>query len=213
MSAERSSIAALFGSQRVVPVIEVHDVAATIHAVQALVDGGLAIVEIVMRTPVALDAIEAVRREVPAAVVGAGTVRTAAHWHAAVDAGAQFIVSPGTTTDLYRTAARSPIPFLPGIATVSEALEALRRGHSTVKLYPAALLGGIAMIDAMASVMGGAVSFVPTGGLAADDVGRYLALAAVLAVGGSFACPAKLVETQDWAAISARARQFARWSL
>ena len=207
----RPTIGALLGAQRLIPVLEAPDIEAAIGAVRALVRGGLPVVEIVLRTGAALEAVRAVRRAVPDAVVGVGTVRTAHELRTAIEVGARFVVSPGTTTALYRAADELAVPFLPGAATPTEVLEAAARGFETVKIFPAAQLGGPSYIAALSAVTK-PTRFVPTGGISAVDAVDYLACASVLAVGGSFVCPPALVAARDWPAISARAAEAMQWS-
>lgn len=211
MSDARPSIAELLEGQRVIPVVEVVDVPSAVGAATALVSGGLRVIEIVMRTPAALDAISAIRESVGGVTVGAGTVRSAADLRAASAVGAEFLVSPGSTDELLDAADGTTVPFLPGVATPTEVLRALARGYRVQKLYPAALLGGVAMIAALATIAP-EVSFIPTGGIRADDVDGYLATGGVLAVGASFVCSPALIARRAWDEITAGASTIAQHS-
>ena len=211
MTGHQPTIAEVFSGQRLIPVLHAPDVDRAIGAVQALVDGGLAVIEIVLRTDAALQAVRAVSTAVPEAVIGVGTVRTPAELRAAVEAGAQFVVSPGTSARLYDAAAALAVAFLPGASTVTEVLDALDCGFETVKIFPAAQLGGPSYLDALSAVTQPA-RFVPTGGIGALDAAGYLSRASVVAVGGSFVCPSSLVAAHDWPAITVLAAAAARHS-
>lgn len=194
---------------RVVPVLTVDEPGDAVRLVQALVDGGLPVVEITLRTPTGLEAIRRASVEVPAAVVGAGSVTSATLATEAIDAGARFVVSPGLDDGVIATARTASILVLPGIATATELLRAANAGLRAVKLFPAAQLGGPALIRAFAAVWPD-VRFMPTGGITADSAPAYLALPEVLAVGGSWMVNAAAVDTHDWASVSNDASAAAR---
>jgi 2-dehydro-3-deoxyphosphogluconate aldolase/(4S)-4-hydroxy-2-oxoglutarate aldolase len=185
----------------VVPVVVLDDVAHAVPVAQALVAGGLPVIELTLRTPVALDAIAAIAAEVPEITVGAGTVLTPRHAEQAVAAGAQFLVSPGATPDLLRGLVASGVPFLPGTATVSEVMAVLEAGVTEMKFFPAEASGGAAFLKSIASPVP-AARFCPTGGITAATAASYLALPNVGCVGGSWLTPADAVADRDWARIT-----------
>ncbi|CAB4686820.1 MAG: bifunctional 4-hydroxy-2-oxoglutarate aldolase/2-dehydro-3-deoxy-phosphogluconate aldolase [Actinobacteria bacterium] len=189
----------------VIPVVVVDDLAAAVPIARALVAGGVPVIELTLRTPVALDAIRAIAAEVPEILVGAGTVLTPAHAAAAARAGAQFLVSPGATPDLYAALRDSGLPSLPGTATVSEVLGALEAGFSELKFFPAEASGGTAYLSSLTTVVPGA-RFCPTGGITAGSAAAYLALPNVACVGGSWLTPKDAVARGAWHEIEAAAR-------
>ncbi|MDF0605148.1 bifunctional 4-hydroxy-2-oxoglutarate aldolase/2-dehydro-3-deoxy-phosphogluconate aldolase [Neisseriaceae bacterium TC5R-5] len=189
----------------VVPVIIVNDAAIAVELAQALVSGGVRVLEVTLRTKAALAAIRRIRDEVPQAIVGAGTLRTRAQMEAAIDAGAQFGVSPGCTPELAAAARHSQLTFLPGVATVSEAMRAYDEGFAIQKLFPAEAIGGIALLKSLASPLAD-LRFCPTGGIDLQKAPHYLALPNVLAVGGSWLTPEQAIIERDWARISALAQ-------
>ena len=188
----------------VVPVLTIASAEAGVALVRALVNGGLGVVEITLRTPAALAAIRRIRDELPDVLVGAGTVLTPELGQQAIAAGARFIVAPGMTPRLIEAAERWPVPFLPGAATASEAMSLADMGYGLLKFFPAEPIGGAAALKALAAPLPG-IAFCPTGGIDASNAASYLALPNVAAVGGSWVAPAKLVEKADWDAITALA--------
>ncbi|MFC3532723.1 bifunctional 4-hydroxy-2-oxoglutarate aldolase/2-dehydro-3-deoxy-phosphogluconate aldolase [Vogesella facilis] len=188
----------------VMPVIVVNDAAVAVDLARALVAGGIRTLEITLRTKAALAAMRRIRDEVPDALVGAGTVRTRAHLEAALDAGAQFGLSPGLTPELAAAARASGVPFIPGVATASEAMRAQDEGFDILKLFPAEAVGGIKLLKALAGPLP-ELRFCPTGGIDASNAGNYLALPNVLAVGGSWLTPEAALAAQDWDKITALA--------
>ncbi|RXZ44404.1 bifunctional 4-hydroxy-2-oxoglutarate aldolase/2-dehydro-3-deoxy-phosphogluconate aldolase [Crenobacter cavernae] len=192
----------------VVPVIVLTDAGVAPELGAALVAGGIKVLEVTLRTKAALAAIRRLREEVPDAIVGAGTVRNRAHLEAALEAGAQFAVSPGLTPELAAAARGTRVPFIPGVATPSEAMRAEDEGFSVQKLFPAESVGGIKLLQAMASPLP-ELRFCPTGGIHAGNAGAYLALPNVLAVGGSWLTPEPLIAARDWAAITRLAAEAA----
>ena len=193
----------------VIPVIVVHELAHAVPLAEALVEGGLPVLEVTLRTPAGLAAIEAMRRAVPGAIVGVGTLTRPEQFVAARNAGAQFGVSPGLTDELAAAAqAQAGWPFLPGIMTPSELLRARAQGFGCCKLFPAQQAGGVEMLKAMQAVFPEA-RFCPTGGITADNAARFLALPNVLCVGGSWVAPAGHLRAGDWAGIRALARDAA----
>ena len=191
----------IMGLAPVIPVLVVDDVAHAVPLAQALVAGGLPVLEVTLRTAAALDVIRAMA-SVPGAVVGAGTVLSPQDLALAADAGARFIVSPGLSEPLGAAARASGLPFLPGVATASDIIRALDQGFNRLKFFPATANGGLPALKAMASVFG-QVRFCPTGGITEASAPDWLAEPAVACVGGSWI--AKRGE-MDWATITARAR-------
>lgn len=184
----------------VVPVLPVVVLESLDHAVpvaRALVAGGLPAIELTLRTPVALDAIEAIATEVPEILVGAGTIVSPAQAQQAADAGASFLVSPGATPTLLAAMRDTGLPFLPGTATVSEVLAALEAGCTELKFFPAEASGGAAFLQSVASPVP-AARFCPTGGITASSAPTYLALKNVGCVGGSWITPADALAAGDW---------------
>ena len=166
---------------------------------EALVRGGLPVLEVTLRTPVALDAIRAMR-EVEGSVVGAGTVLTEQDVRAVKAAGADFIVSPGATERLLKAAQDAGLPLLPGAATGSEVMYLLEQGLDVLKLFPAEAVGGMALLRSLHGPLP-QVSFCPTGGIGAGNAAAYLALPNVVCVGGSWVAPRAMLEAGDWAGI------------
>ncbi len=171
----------------VIPVIVVDDIAHAVPLAEALVAGGLPVLEVTLRTPAALAAIRAMR-EVPGAIVGAGTVTGPRELDAALEAGSAFVVSPGLTESLGRAAIASGIPFLPGIATAGDIMRGLDLGLTHFKFFPAVAAGGLPALKALAAPFG-QCRFCPTGGIGAEDAAEWLAFAPVLCVGGSWVAP------------------------
>lgn len=193
----------------VMPVIVLSDIRHAVPLAQALVDGGIRVLEVTMRTPIALDCVRAIRNAVPDAIVGVGTVTSPDDVLAAITAGAQFGVSPGATPALLDAISKSGLPFLPGTMTPSEVLAARDAGFRALKLFPAAPAGGIPLLKALASVFSD-VLFCPTGGIDAASAHGYLALPNVACVGGSWLAPQAMVAAGDWAGITELARAAGR---
>lgn len=194
--------------QPVVPVLIVEDAKTAVPLARALVAGGLKAIEITLRTDAALEAVRLVAQEVEGAVVGAGTILNAAHYAAAVDAGSQFIVSPGTTQELLDVARQSDIPLLPGAATASEVMALREEGYKVLKFFPAEQAGGAAYLKALSSPLAGTL-FCPTGGISLKNAMDYLSLPNVVCVGGSWVAPKELVTSGDWAGITKLASEAA----
>ncbi|HSI42001.1 MAG TPA: bifunctional 4-hydroxy-2-oxoglutarate aldolase/2-dehydro-3-deoxy-phosphogluconate aldolase [Xanthobacteraceae bacterium] len=184
----------------VVPVVTVPSVAAGVKLARALVDGGLPLIEVTLRTPAALEAIAAIAAEVPDAIVGAGTVTRVDLIQKCIDAGARFLVSPGCPTALAEALAEAPVPVMPGCATATEAMTLAALGFPVLKLFPAEAVGGVALLKSLAGPLPD-LRFCPTGGIGPDNVGKYLALPNILAVGGSWVCPNDAVASGDWSRI------------
>ncbi len=189
----------------VIPVIVLHDVAHAVPMARALLAGGIRMLEVTLRTPQALACMEVIAREVPEAVVGAGTVRSAADAQAAAMAGAQFAVSPGYTPAVGRACRELDLPLLPGVATGSEIMMAQEDGLTELKFFPAMQAGGLAMLKAWSGPFG-EVSFCPTGGVTLENASQLLALPNVLCVGGSWLVPADALVQGDWGRITQLAR-------
>jgi len=190
----------------VVPVMVVNRLEQAVPLARALVAGDIRVLEITLRTAVAVEAIAAIRREVPDAIVGAGTVTRGEELDAVASAGAVFAISPGLTAELLDAANRGPIPLIPGIATVSELMTGLARGYDHFKFFPAEAAGGVKMLKAFAGPFPRVV-FCPTGGITADNYREYLAQANVACVGGSWIVPQGAIEAGDWARITTLARE------
>lgn len=188
---------------RIVPVMVIEDVKSAIPLARALVAGGLTMLEITLRTATAMESVRAIKAEVAGAIVGVGTVLTVAQLRESENAGAAFAVSPGVTDRLMD--AVEAMPLLPGSATASEAMRLLERGFAVQKFFPAEPSGGAAYLSSIASPLP-QVQFCPTGGITPEKAAQYLALKNVLAVGGSWMVPQKLIAAGDWAGIEALAR-------
>ncbi len=192
----------------VIPVLTVGSVADAVPIAEALVSGGLAVIEVTLRTAVALDAIEAMRK-VPGAIIGAGTVLTCRDLDAALAAGASFIVSPGLTERLVRTARDREVPILPGVATAGDILAGLDLGLSRFKFFPAEPIGGLPLLAALAAPFQH-VRFCPTGGIRSDTAAAWLAHPSVLCVGGSWLVPPGPIDPVSIRAAAAAAARLRR---
>ena len=190
----------------VIPVIVLNDVAHAVPMARALVEGGIRMLEVTLRTPQALACIEAIAKAVPEAVVGAGTLRSKADAQAAANAGARFAVSPGYTTALGAACRDLGLPLLPGVATGGEIMAAQEDGFSALKFFPALQAGGSAMLKAWSGPFFD-VKFCPTGGISLQNAPEFLALPNVLCVGGSWLVPADALAQSDWPRITTLARQ------
>lgn len=191
---------------RVVPVVVATGAEEGHRLADALVAGGLPVAEVTFRLPGAVDALAAMAADHPEVLVGAGTVVTPAQVDAAVDAGARYLVSPGTSAAVVRRAQERGVPVLPGTATPSEIMAALDLGIDVVKLFPAGVVGGPAALRALSAPFP-QVRFVPTGGVSAANLADYLAVPAVLAVGGSWMVERALVTAGDWDEVARRSRE------
>jgi 2-dehydro-3-deoxyphosphogluconate aldolase/(4S)-4-hydroxy-2-oxoglutarate aldolase len=183
--------------QPVIPVIVLNDVAHAVPMAKALVAGGIRMLEITLRTPVALDCMRAIANEVPEAVVGAGTIRSAADAKAALAAGARFGVSPGYTTTVGKTCQDIGLPLLPGVATGSEIMKAQEDGFTELKFFPAMQAGGPNLLKAWAGPFGD-IKFCPTGGVSLENAPTLLALPNVVVVGGSWLTPGDVMARCEW---------------
>lgn len=208
MTERQKGIEAVLKLAPVVPVLVIDEVATAVPLARALVAGGLKAIEVTFRTPAALESIRAIAAEVEGAVVGAGTVLTAAQVDQAADAGCRFMVSPGAAPDLLAAVKDGPVPLLPGAATASEAMALLEQGYAFQKFFPAEPAGGVAYLKALASPLAG-ITFCPTGGISRASAGSYLALPNVVCVGGSWVAPGDKVAAGAWDEIEALARDAA----
>ncbi len=196
----------LVGFGPVIPVIVLQRVEHAVPMARALVAGGVRVLEVTLRTPVALACMAAIAREVPEAIVGAGTLRSAADVRAARDAGCQFGVSPGYTAEIGAACRDAKLPLLPGVATASEVMAANADGLSFLKFFPATAAGGASLLRALAGPFPDVV-FCPTGGITVETAPQFLSLPNVKVCGGSWLTPADALEAGDWARITALARQ------
>jgi 2-dehydro-3-deoxyphosphogluconate aldolase/(4S)-4-hydroxy-2-oxoglutarate aldolase len=189
----------------VIPVLTIAELEYAVPLARALCAGGLRVLEITLRTPVAFAAIEAMRHAVPDAIIGVGTLTRAIEFAAANRVGAQFGVTPGLTPDLTSAARGARFPLLPGVMTPTELLAARNAGFDTLKLFPAHQAGGVGMLNALAGPFPD-VRFCPTGGITRATAPDYLALPNVACIGGSWFAPPELIRIGDWAGIEALAR-------
>jgi 2-dehydro-3-deoxyphosphogluconate aldolase/(4S)-4-hydroxy-2-oxoglutarate aldolase len=199
------AIAEVLAASPVMPVMVLERIEDAVPLARALVEGGVRILEVTLRTPVALDCVRAIRENVPDALVGVGTLVNPGQIDAARAAGAVFGVSPGVTRGLLTHAVREGFPMLPGTMTPSDVMAALEVGYTAMKFFPAGQAGGVEMLKALGGPFPG-VTFCPTGGIDAASAPRYLALRNVACVGGSWLAPANLVAEGQWDEIRARAR-------
>jgi 2-dehydro-3-deoxyphosphogluconate aldolase/(4S)-4-hydroxy-2-oxoglutarate aldolase len=188
----------------VIPVIVIQRVADAVPLARALVAGGVKVLEITLRTPVALDCMRAIAAAVPEAIVGAGTLRSVADARAALDAGCRFGVSPGYRRDIGAACKDIGLPLLPGVATASEVMAANADGFRFLKFFPATAAGGMPMLKALAGPFADVV-FCPTGGITPETAPQFLALPNVKVCGGSWLTPQDAVDNKDWARITALA--------
>ncbi|AWK89676.1 bifunctional 4-hydroxy-2-oxoglutarate aldolase/2-dehydro-3-deoxy-phosphogluconate aldolase [Azospirillum thermophilum] len=201
----------LLSGPRIVPVLVLDSVETAVPLAQALVAGGLRTLEVTLRTPAALACVEAIAARVPDALVGLGTLTRPEHFAQARDAGARFLVSPGLTGKLAEAALATGLPYLPGIATVSEAMIAWEYGFRELKFFPAMLNGGAPALKGMAPLLP-EVRFCPTGGIKAENVQEILSLPNVFALGGTWLTPAEAVKNQRWDEVHRLASQAAALS-
>ncbi len=189
----------------VVPVMVIQKLEQAVPLARALVDGGIRVLEITLRTPVAMEAIRIISREVSGAMVGAGTVTRGEELAAVAEAGAVFAISPGLTAELLDAANQGPIPLIPGIATISELMTGMARGYDHFKFFPAEAAGGLKMLQAISGPFP-QITFCPTGGITLENYRDYLALKNVACIGGSWVAPQGAMDQGDWTRITALAR-------
>jgi len=205
------SAAEAIRTTRIVPVVEIEDVERAAPLARALVDGGIPVIEVTMRTPAALAAIREIAREVPEMTVGAGTVLDAEQAREAAAAGAAFLVSPGFAPGISEAAAGLGLPLYPGAVTASEVLQAMAAGHRVLKFFPAEASGGLPVLRALSAPLAHAgVAFMPTGGVTLANLADYLAAPGVVAVGGTWIARRADIARGDFAGITAAARDAAR---
>jgi 2-dehydro-3-deoxyphosphogluconate aldolase/(4S)-4-hydroxy-2-oxoglutarate aldolase len=199
---KQEKLAALFEQATIIPVLTIERLEDAVPLARALVAGGVRTLEITLRTPVAIESAKAIMAHVPEAVVGIGTILNADDLARAEGIGARFGISPGATPDLLKAAAASALPFAPGIATASELMLGLSLGFNLVKFFPAEQSGGIKALRALAGPFPD-VRFCPTGGIGEANAASWLAEPNVVAVGGSWLCPAAEIRSGNWAGITA----------
>lgn len=200
-----AAVDAILSQAPVLPVLSIERIDDAVPLARALVDGGLPVLEVTLRSAIALEAIARISIEVPQAILGAGTVLTADDLEAAAASGAVFAISPGATARLYAAAYSGSIPLIPAISTASELMCGLEHGHRRFKFFPAESSGGVAALKSFAGPFAH-VRFCPTGGIDAARAPSYLALPNVITVGGSWMAPKALVDAGDWARITELAR-------
>ncbi len=202
MMAKQEKLAPLFKQAVVIPVLTIERLEDAVPLAKALVAGGVRVLEVTLRTPVAIEAAKAIIADVPGTTVGIGTILNANDLARAEALGASFGISPGATPDLLKAAAASALPFAPGVATASELMQALAHGFNLVKFFPAEQSGGIKALRALAGPFPDA-RFCPTGGIGEANAAAWLSEPNVVAVGGSWLCPAADIRSGNWAGISA----------
>jgi 2-dehydro-3-deoxyphosphogluconate aldolase/(4S)-4-hydroxy-2-oxoglutarate aldolase len=185
----------------VVPLVGPDDAESGTATAQALVDGGLTVVEVVLRTPAAIDCLGDIARNVPDAIIGAGTVLTPGQAEKVIAAGAKFIVCPGLYEPIVRLAQEAGLPIFPGVSTATEAQAAYNLGIRTMKLFPCSLVGGVPMLKALGAVFRD-VKFMPTGGVSAANLSEFLAVPSVLACGGSWLTPKDAIASGNYAEVT-----------
>jgi 2-dehydro-3-deoxyphosphogluconate aldolase/(4S)-4-hydroxy-2-oxoglutarate aldolase len=208
----KDNFPAVLREARVMPIMTVRNVTQAVRTAQALAAGGLTVMEITLRTDVAVTAIRAIRNEAPGVIIGAGTLLRRGDFARAADAGAQFAVSPGLTDELAQDAMQSPLPFLPGVQTAADVMRAIGYGFRALKFYPAKAAGGVDVLTDFSSIFP-QVGWCPTGKIGCDDVAGYLALPSVLCCGGSWVAPQDMQAREDWQGITRLAASVkAMWS-
>lgn len=206
--AKTERLAAILSQTPVIPVLTFSDVASGLETAKALRDGGLTVLEVTMRTPKALEAMKAIVDEVEGVTVGAGTILEPEHVQQAIESGASFLVSPGSSSRLLGAASEAPVPWLPGVSTVSEAMQLSERGATFAKFFPAGPAGGPNFLKALVAPLP-ELHFVPTGGIDLSNVEQYLKLRNVACCGGSWVAPQEAIDAKDWAKITALAAEAA----
>jgi 2-dehydro-3-deoxyphosphogluconate aldolase / (4S)-4-hydroxy-2-oxoglutarate aldolase len=190
----------------VIPVVVIHKLEQAVPLAKALMAGGIRVIEVTLRTPVAMETIRAISRDVPGAIVGAGTVTRAEELTTVAGAGAGFAISPGLTAELLQAANQGTIPLIPGISTVSELMTGMALGYTHFKFFPAEAAGGVKMLKAIAGPFP-QITFCPTGGITLDTYLDYLALGNVACIGGSWIVPQGAMDQGNWAQITALTRE------
>ncbi|GAA7780447.1 bifunctional 4-hydroxy-2-oxoglutarate aldolase/2-dehydro-3-deoxy-phosphogluconate aldolase [Helicobacter pylori] len=181
----------------IIPVVVIENIKDAVPLVQSLVEGGIHIIEVTLRSSCALEAIELIAKNVPKMRVGAGTILNPTQLEQAQNRGAEFLISPGLTIKLLEYAKKKDMPLIPGVSSSSEVMQALELGYSALKFFPAEYCGGVKLLNAFNGPFKG-VKFCPTGGISADNMHSYLNLENVLCVGGSWLTPKNLIQNKEW---------------
>ncbi|GAA8100900.1 bifunctional 4-hydroxy-2-oxoglutarate aldolase/2-dehydro-3-deoxy-phosphogluconate aldolase [Helicobacter pylori] len=190
----------------IVPVVVVENVKDAVPLAQSLIEGGIPIIEVTLRSSCALEAIELIAKNVPKMRVGAGTILNPTQLEQAQNRGAEFLISPGLTIELLEYAKKKDMPLIPGVSSSSEVMQALELGYSALKFFPAEYCGGVKLLNAFNGPFKG-VKFCPTGGISADNMRSYLDLENVLCVGGSWLTPKDLIQNKEWDKITEICKQ------
>ncbi|UOS67876.1 bifunctional 4-hydroxy-2-oxoglutarate aldolase/2-dehydro-3-deoxy-phosphogluconate aldolase [Helicobacter pylori] len=181
----------------IIPVVVIEDIKDAVPLAQSLIEGGIQIIEVTLRSSCALEAIELIAKNVPKMRVGAGTILNPTQLEQAQNRGAEFLISPGLTIKLLEYAKKKDMPLIPGVSSSSEVMQALELGYSALKFFPAEYCGGVKLLNAFNGPFKG-VKFCPTGGISADNMRSYLNLENVLCVGGSWLTPKNLIQNKEW---------------
>ncbi len=181
----------------IVPVVVIENIKDAVPLAQSLIEGGIQIIEVTLRSSCALEAIELIAKNVPKMHVGAGTILNPTQLEQAQNRGAEFLISPGLTIKLLEYAKKKDMPLIPGVSSSSEVMQALELGYSALKFFPAEYCGGVKLLNAFNGPFKG-VKFCPTGGISADNMRSYLNLENVLCVGGSWLTPKNLIQNKEW---------------
>ncbi|WRB65278.1 bifunctional 4-hydroxy-2-oxoglutarate aldolase/2-dehydro-3-deoxy-phosphogluconate aldolase [Helicobacter pylori] len=181
----------------IIPVVVIEDIKDAVPLAQSLVEGGIQIIEVTLRSSCALEAIELIAKNVPKMRVGAGTILNPTQLEQAQNRGAEFLISPGLTIKLLEYAKKKDMPLIPGVSSSSEVMQALELGYNALKFFPAEYCGGVKLLNAFNGPFKG-VKFCPTGGISADNMRSYLNLENVLCVGGSWLTPKNLIQNKEW---------------
>ncbi len=181
----------------IVPVVVIEDIKDAVPLAQSLIEGGIPIIEVTLRSSCALEAIELIAKNVPKMRVGAGTILNLTQLEQAQNRGAEFLISPGLTIKLLEHAKKKDMPLIPGVSSSSEVMQALELGYNALKFFPAEYCGGVKLLNAFNGPFKG-VKFCPTGGISADNMRSYLNLENVLCVGGSWLTPKDLIQNKEW---------------
>lgn len=212
MSQHTQRIDHICASAPVIPVLKLDNAEQALGVCTALVNGGLKVLEITLRNDYGLQAIKQISEALPDAIVGAGTVTTSEQYEACINAGADFIVSPGATPSLLAHGVQASIPLLPGVASVSEAMAGMELGYERFKLFPAVVVGGVNLLKAFSGPLAN-LKFCATGGIKPSTAEQFLQLPNVMCVGGTWMTPKDLVTKQNWAGIEALAKQASQMKL
>ncbi|RVY59955.1 KHG/KDPG aldolase [Helicobacter pylori] len=181
----------------IVPVVVIENIKDAVPLAQSLIEGGIPIIEVTLRSSCALEAIELIAKNVPKMHVGAGTILNLTQLEQAQNRGAEFLISPGLTIELLKHAKKKGMPLIPGVSSSSEVMQALEWGYNALKFFPAEYCGGVKLLNAFNGPFKG-VKFCPTGGISADNMRSYLNLENVLCVGGSWLTPKNLIQNKEW---------------